>query len=203
MAVNTGNQLFWRDGITVDNKEGTGWTQIDDMNSETLSVALCSTGQYWKVGLDNGLYFRREVFYDDDVIGEGWERVLEGSTVSLVSCGGDGKIVIMEQGTATVMEAMDVSAQYPKGTSWQERENTHGSTAVYASVGEAGEVWVTTTEGTLECRAPGVASFTRPSGGSFKMVDAGNDEAYGVNFYDEVYMRNGIDANHPCGQSWQ
>jgi hypothetical protein len=35
------------------------------------------------------------------------------------------------------------------------------------------------------------------------MVDGGNKEALGVNLYDEMYMRTGIDEKHPCGQNWQ
>lgn len=202
MAVNTANELFWRTGITAEDKDGEGWQQIDDGNAETLSVAICSTGQYWKVGLDFGLYFRTEVFYDDDVFGDAWERVNPDQQVSMVSCGGSGEVVVVEKDTTTVFEALEVSAQYPKGTSWAERENTHGSTAVYASVGEDGEVWVTTAEGTLECRAPGATSFTRPSGGNFKLVDAGHNQVYGVNQYDEVYQRTGVDAEHPCGRDW-
>jgi hypothetical protein len=89
------------------------------------------------------------------------------------------------------------------GTNWQERTNTFDSEALFASVGEDGEVWVTTMDHTLECRAPGKDAFTRPAGGSFKMVDGGNKEAYGVNVYDEVYMRTGIDETHPCGVNWQ
>lgn len=41
MAVKTDNSLHWRDGITADLKEGTGWTVLD---GPALNVAMCSTG---------------------------------------------------------------------------------------------------------------------------------------------------------------
>jgi hypothetical protein len=125
MAVNNQNELFWRDGVTPDNKEGTSWSQLDDNKQTTLSVAMCSTGQYWKVGTDNALYFRTEVFYDDDLVGDSWVRVLEDKYVSMVSCGGDGAVVVVEQSTNKVFEAVGVSNQFPRGTSWVERANTH------------------------------------------------------------------------------
>jgi hypothetical protein len=96
MAVNDQNELFWRDEITPENKQGNSWSQLDDNQASTLSVAMCSTGQYWKVGTDNGLYFRTEVYYDDDVVGDSWMRVLEDQYVSMVSCGGNGEVVVIE-----------------------------------------------------------------------------------------------------------
>jgi hypothetical protein len=118
MAVNDQNELFWRDEITPENKQGNSWSQLDDNQASTLSVAMCSTGQYWKVGTDNGLYFRTEVYYDDDVVGDSWMRVLEDQYVSMVSCGGNGEVVVIEQQTNKVFEAVNVSNQYPRGTSW-------------------------------------------------------------------------------------
>jgi len=75
LAVNTLNELYWREGITAELKQGTDWTQWDDNQQTTLQVAICSSGQYWKIGTDNGLYFRTEVFYDDDLMGDAWDRV--------------------------------------------------------------------------------------------------------------------------------
>jgi hypothetical protein len=118
MAVNSMNELHWRDGITPDNKEGTGWSQMDDNQQTTLNVAICSTGQYWKVGTDNALYFRTEVYYDDDLVGDSWDRVLEPQFFSMVSCGGNGALIAVEQSTMKVFEAVGVSNQYPRGTSW-------------------------------------------------------------------------------------
>lgn len=65
-ALNDAGHLFWREGVTEDNKVGTEFTQKEYAGLGTLvGLGYCTDGQLWAINGDGNLYHKNGIVGDD------------------------------------------------------------------------------------------------------------------------------------------
>lgn len=88
------NVVYFREGVTVEDKDGTNWRVVED-NDVSLEqrpghVTICATGNHavWATSESDAtqLLFRNGV-RDGDRVGLGWETVTAPAAMEQISCG--------------------------------------------------------------------------------------------------------------------
>jgi hypothetical protein len=69
-AIDNQDNVYYREGITSEDKKGTSWSHPDDTKT-MRQVAICTNGNVWGVDEENKLWYRGGVTDDNDK-GDEW-----------------------------------------------------------------------------------------------------------------------------------
>jgi hypothetical protein len=102
-AVGSDGTVFYREGITMDNRYGTVWEAqpkdeaTAEMSNVAEEVAICTNGNVWMRGVDNKLYYRMRIT-DVDQKGQEWvlDETVGQTDIQSISCGKDGQFAFVQ-----------------------------------------------------------------------------------------------------------
>jgi len=148
------NVVYYREGITVKDTDGTNWKVIEDNDVSTEQrpghVTICATGAHtvWATSETDAtkLLFRNGL-RDGNRLGLGWETVDAPAEMEQISCGANMQLWgVSSDGRTWVIQ--NPKRSNPRGTGFAAiQQNTNNDCNVAA--GETGEVWKVTRAGTI------------------------------------------------------
>jgi len=201
-GMGTQNVVYYREGITVDNTDGTNWKQIaDDSVSSAMKpghVTICASGAHtvWATSETDGtkLLFRQGV-RDQDRQGTGWVTVDAPADMEQISCGANMQLWgVSSDGKTWVIQ--NPTRSNPQGSGMvaiQQAENNDCN----VGVGQTGEVWKVTRSGDI-FRRQGITDLNTAGtswaqvDGNLKQVSVGNWDTWGVTKFNEVVRRSAV-----------
>jgi len=208
----TDNVVYYREGITVKDTDGTNWRVIEDDEVSTAQkpghVTICASGVHtvWSTSETDAtkLLFRNGVV-DRNRLGLAWETVDAPAEMEQISCGANMQLWgVSSDGRTWVIE--NPTRTNPKGTGFkaiQQEENNDCNVAA----GQTGEVWKVTKTGTI-FRRQGITAMNFAGSswsqveGSLKQVSVGHWDTWGITKYHEVVRRSSVSKQNPTGDEW-
>ena len=149
-------------------------------------------------------------------MGDGWSTISTPAVPAVVTCAKDGKLLFLST-TGAVYYRNGISYATPHGSDFIQvvipRSET--STVVDLSVGENGDAWVLFEDGFVQYidQTFDNADLSGDLGTGYSMVnvgesqlvqmDAGNNEVWGVNRWNEIFKRTGMSEQNAGGEGWE
>jgi len=210
-GVNASSQVYFREGVSQANPQGTSWTLVD---GDISYIAVGPTGQVYGWNRGGYIWYRSGITQANPK-GTGWVRI-DGQPMRPdggIAVGPNGAVwglgpdVHPDGGNIYFLEG--VTESNPGGTGW--KQVGPGAHLCYIAVGPGGtpvglqhngRIWWELT--VSPANPEGTGAWTPdPQNGGLKQISIGlNNYIWGVNAGEQIWFRNGTSPTNALGAGW-
>jgi hypothetical protein len=188
--------------------DGSSWEYVSGNPGTPVDVAHCANGIAYYVDTTGNkqLVHNTNVNAANAFRGDGWTTMATPEVPALVTCGARGRLMFLSA-AGSVFYRNGISYGQPTGTNFVKVVMTeaHQSNVVTVSVSElSGDAWLLYEDGQVQYidQTNDNVDLSDDLGTGYtfvdvgmtqlKQLDAGNNEVFGVNHWNEVFRRAGI-----------